>query len=360
MSLQPPRFLFVELNRACNLRCSHCDYWLLKDDIASLPDLPRLTMLVEDFARLSPNGTIVTCGGEPMLRVDTWFDLARLARSNGLKMFSVTNGTRIRNGDLAERVIAEGPDEISVSLNSPVAAEHDRTRGIDGSFEKTTRAIRLLLDARSRLGIHDRKIIVMGLVYASNYRDIPRFYDFVLNDLKADKLKLNLLQPTFRQSGEVDPFFDAEARLDPEALVELIRMADRVHGLDINPDFVRQAGMYFRSLAQGMDLERGWSSETRTTEHICNTYDRNIMIDLDGVARLCFSTAFRGEPIEKPGDLARFWESANDIRGEMRTCNRLCGISHSVRRVSATMQGQRKGMLFNKNPDETTAPAAGR
>ncbi len=78
--------------------------------------------------------------------------MAKLARSKGLKMFSVTNGTRIRDAAMAERVIIDGPDEISISLNSPVAAEHDRTRGINGSFERTTNAIRLLVNARERLG----------------------------------------------------------------------------------------------------------------------------------------------------------------------------------------------------------------
>lgn len=28
----PPRFVFLELNKRCNLRCQHCDYWLRKDD----------------------------------------------------------------------------------------------------------------------------------------------------------------------------------------------------------------------------------------------------------------------------------------------------------------------------------------
>jgi len=27
--LPPPRFLFVQVNKRCNLRCQHCDFWLL-------------------------------------------------------------------------------------------------------------------------------------------------------------------------------------------------------------------------------------------------------------------------------------------------------------------------------------------
>ncbi len=354
----PPRFMFVEINRACNLRCSHCDYWQERDDPLMLPHQERVAMLIEDFARLSPNGTIATCGGEPMLRQAVWFTMARLARENGLRMLSVTNGTRIRNAAMAQKVIAEGPHEVSVSLNAPGAGEHDRTRGIQGAFERTTRAIRMLVEARERLGAWDTKIIVMGLVYGSNYRSLPEFYDFVLNDLKADKLKLNMLQPTFRQSGGVDPFFEQEHQVDPEELMMLIEVSAAQHGLDVNPEFTRQAGMYFRSLAQAGDLQTGWNSTARTTEHICNTYERNIMVDLEGTARLCFSGAFRGEKIEKPGDLARFWQNAGDIRDKMRQCNRFCGISHSVRRDSATLSGVEQGVRFaEKHETRTASPA---
>jgi MoaA/NifB/PqqE/SkfB family radical SAM enzyme len=331
--------MFVELNRACNLRCAHCDYWMETDDEATLPDHQRLAFLISEFAALSPHGTIVTCGGEPMLRLGAWFEMARLVRKHGLSMFSVSNGTRIRDAAMAERVIREGPHEISISLNAATAAEHDRTRGVSGAFEKTTKAIRLLVEARQRLGLNDRKIIVMGLVYAGSYRNLPQFYDFVLNDLKADKLKLNMLQPTFRQSGQLDPFFASEYQVDPDELATIMEAAAVRHGLDINTAFTEQAAMYFRSLAAANDLEKGWQSTSSTREHICNTYDRNIMVDLEGIARLCFSTGFRGEKIEKTGDLKRFWDGTEDIRQKMRVCNRWCGISHSVRKESATLSG---------------------
>ncbi len=71
----PPRFMFIELNRACNLRCSHCDYWRETDVEEELPDHNRLEFLISEFAALSSHGTVVTCGGEPMLRLDhglTW------------------------------------------------------------------------------------------------------------------------------------------------------------------------------------------------------------------------------------------------------------------------------------------------
>ena len=100
--------------------------------------------------------------------------------------------------------------------------------------------------------------------------------------------------------------------------------------------------MYFRSLRRRADdIARGWSSRTGTDEHICNTYERNIMVDHYGVARLCFSTMFPGFTAEEARRPRRFWHSAEFIRRDMRRCNQFCGISHSVRRETSTVASRR-------------------
>ena len=100
--------------------------------------------------------------------------------------------------------------------------------------------------------------------------------------------------------------------------------------------------MYFTSLRESRDLYRGWSASSETKEHICNSYERNIMVDHYGVMRLCFSVKFPGVKISQKGDLKKFWESSDPLREEMRGCNQFCGISHSVRRETATIASRRK------------------
>ena len=62
------------------------------------------------------------------------------------------------------------------------------------------------------------------------------------------------------------------------------------------------------------------------------------MIDMDGVARLCFSNKFPGRRIKAKGDLRTFWYGTDPLRNVMSKCNQYCGISHSVRRVNATLK----------------------
>lgn len=335
---EPPRFLFIQLNQRCNLRCQHCAYWQQKDDDrANYLSPGRKREIFAEFAAMNPAGRVVICGGESMLDVDDYFGITRDCRALGLRVLSVVNGTRIRSPEMAERMVREGPHEISVSLNSHREDLHDETRGVRGSFARAVTALRLLVAARRRLGAGDTRIYVMGLVFDGNYRELDPFYDFVLNDIGADKLKLNFLQPSFGSAGPVDDFFARHNRLDVDALVDEIRRSDAKYGLGLNPVWLGQVAMYFRSLAASPVSHLGWASPTGTREHICNTYERNIMVDLHGIARLCFSGAFPGFRLTAPGDLRRFWEGADFIRNAMRSCNRYCGISHSVRREHSTL-----------------------
>ncbi len=347
--LLPPRFLFMETNKSCNLRCTHCDFWQRDDaDKANYLSRQRKSEIVAEFARLSPDGALVICGGEPMLALDEYFAMCADARRAGLRALSVVNGTRIRDMRMASRMVSEGPHEISISLNACEAALHDRTRGVAGAFDKAVRALRLLVAARDAQTGTRARIIVMGLIFKSNQHQIEQFYDLVLNDIGADSLKLNFLQPSFGHDAPSDAFFADEVHVDPDVVMAGIEAADSRFGLGLNPVWKSQVRMYFRSMQGAADLERGWGSATKTEEHICNAYDRDIMVNHYGMARLCFSSQFEGRMLDKVGDLRDFWENAEDIRARMRSCNQFCGISHSVRRESSTLQGVAKAAAFKR------------
>ncbi|MCE9523776.1 MAG: radical SAM protein [Alphaproteobacteria bacterium] len=334
----PPRFMFVHVNKRCNLRCQHCDFWMLDDkDKPNYLTWEHKRAILAEFAALNPAGAIVICGGESMLDLEDYFAITTACKELGLKSLSVVNGTRIRTAQMADRMILEGPDEVSVSLNSHRAELHDETRGVKGSFKKATGALRLLVEARKRHPERGNRIYAMGLIFDRNYRELDGFYDLVLNDIGADKLKLNFIQPSFGHGG-VDRFFADNHDIDPDEIGRQIAACNAKYKLNLSPVWARQVQMYFRSLQASTKTEKGWGDDTGTKEHICNSYERNIMVDHYGMARLCFSPRFPGAQLRSPGDLTRFWNGAEFIRAQMRTCNAYCGISHSVRRQTSTVQ----------------------
>ena len=339
--MNPPRFLFLSINEICNLRCLHCTYWQSsrKPQMA----LARRVEIVQEFSELSPRGNVVICGGEPMLDNSTYFEICRTSRRLGLRTLSVVNGTQIQNPHEALHVIEEGPDEISVSLDHPNPDMHDYVRGVPGSHATAVQALRLLLKTR---GVRPNpRIYVMGLLSRSTSLVLPDFYHLVLDVIGADKLKLNSIQPCFVQTRlgqqvNEDHFFASESQVDPTALRTSLTECSTKYNLHLNPNWIEQITSYFHNLRGIPELERGWVCGVNTADHICNSAERNLMVDVAGRASLCFSEAFRSVQLNQPGDLRQFWETSDDVREKMQACYRLCGISHSVRNSSATLGKQ--------------------
>ena len=337
----PPRFLFLDINQRCNLRCKHCHYWRRDDsDREHYLSTSQRHEIIHEFAEMNPNGTVVICGGESMLNLDDYFSITRECIRLGIGCFSVINGTKVQTPKMADRMITEGPSEITLSINSYEPDVHDTTRGVTGSFNSVDKAMQLLLASRDRLNVN-KPIYAMAVICEQNYRDLDPFYDFILNDIGADKLKLNFLQPSFGMPKwrMVDTFFKENVISDSEALASIIKACDLKYDLHINPAWLGHVKMYHRSIRENRNAAVGWLHRKGTKEHICNTYDRNIMVDLYGNAGLCFNSAFPSFPLKVRGDLTGFWyEQSLPIREKMLTCNRYCGISHSVRRENATVK----------------------
>lgn len=334
------KYMYVQLNRGCNVKCNHCDFWKLEEDPTGLSDF-QIAQLIAEYRDLAgEKACVVTCGGEPIMAKDRYFAVAKQCRDLGLIYMSVTNGTLIKTPEFAERVVSEGPHEISVSLDAPDAETHDRLRGGKGLWNVSTRAVRLMRDARDRLGFDNSisKIYVMGLVTQSITGKLDAFYDLCLNQLGADKLKLNIMQPSFGWEPH-DYFFRDEQVQDIPGFIEEVKATDAKYKIDRNPLWLHQVAMYMTSTAKSSRRLEGWSSQSFTSEHICNTYERNIMVDLWGNMRLCFSDIFPSVKWSGTGDLQNFWEvSSVPIASSMTECNRYCGISHSVRKESATIK----------------------
>jgi len=252
-------------------------------------------------------------------------------------------------------LLGRRPPHFSTGVYNHYLPEiHDRMRGVPGAFEKATRALRLLLEARERHPESRKPIMAMGLIGKTTYQKLDAFHDVVLNKIGADKLKLNMIQPSFATEPKSDSFFEEEGGVNPRRLRKILDRCDKRFSLGMNPVWKDTVVMYFRSISRCKDRSKGWHSQARTDECICNAVDRDIVVDIYGTARYCFSRNFYNFPLQKPGDLETFWESRGAWRDKMNSCNRCCGISHSLRAESGTLAGVRKAEEFifkNLGPD---------
>ncbi len=338
MRAAPPEFMFLQTNQRCNLRCTHCEYWKLDDDNRkNYLSTERRCELIAEFAELGGKA-IVTCGGEPMLDLEDYFAVIAAARSHGLRFLSVVNGTRIQNQAIAAHMIALGPTEITISLDHWQPEENDRLRGVKNAHRMAVRALRLLLEERAQSTVAHPPIYAMTILSEDTWPTLERFYEFALLNVGVDKLKLNIMQPTFQGESGGDSYFEHARVRDVDACLAKVRECDQRFGIRRNPLWLDNVAMHLRSVNACESRLQGWSN-AGTTEAICNSYDRNIMIDLYGVARLCFSTTYPGAQLVEPGDLRAFWHDVSlPIRERMIGCKQFCGISHSVRKEPSLLR----------------------
>ena len=296
---------------------------------------PLRLQAVHEFAELNPHGTVVTSGGEPLMEPSHYFNLCQTARDLGLHSISVMNGTLIGTQTQANDLLTRGADLIALSLDHPNEEIHDQMRGRKGSWRKTTECLRMLVNARKRLGL-PRKLHVMLMIYNGNYQQLDEAYDLVLRQIEADKLKLNFLLPTLSRFAKTDIFWNLHSRnIDSEILMRTIEACESKYNLDFNPEWKGNVRCYAESLAryhQGESLQ--------TTKQLCNSPDRNLMLEFGGMMRLCSFPKFPSEPYREWGDMRRYWRSpkTEEVRVEMRKCRDICGICHAYRREPSSRE----------------------
>ena len=153
----------IKLTSRCNLRCVMCKYWQTtrEETLASGRWRDVFAELVELGCR-----KVHFSGGEVFLRRD-FLELVEAAVACGLKVNLTTNGTLV-DRERARRLAASGVNSVSISLDGPTAATHDRVRRRPAAFKRSIRTIRRLKAADP-----DLRVRVNFVVMRSNFRRLP-------------------------------------------------------------------------------------------------------------------------------------------------------------------------------------------
>jgi len=112
---------------------------------------------------------ILFSGGEPLLR-DDLFELASLAREQGIRVTLSTNGTLITE-EIADRIRNIGFAEVGISLDG-VESTNDRFRGKKGAYQAAIKGIRNCV----ALGL---RVSLRLTITRFNYQEIPVIFRLV-------------------------------------------------------------------------------------------------------------------------------------------------------------------------------------
>jgi radical SAM protein len=142
-----PLLVFWETTKACLLACRHCR----ASAIAEPPpgeltpaEGNELVRSLTEFGR--PHPVLVLTGGDVLMRPDA-LDLAAYATSLRIPVALAPSVTAKLTPEMLPRMRAAGVRAVSISLDGARPATHEGIRGIEGHFDRTLEAIRLLRES---------------------------------------------------------------------------------------------------------------------------------------------------------------------------------------------------------------------
>lgn len=313
-----PVHVFLETTIECNLRCVQCDIYKLRNPEGELTALERREV-IRQIAEWDGKIRLVLAGGEPFLRKSMLYDVAAAAREHSVYATLSTNGTLITADDV-EQLPHSGIRCVVVSVDSDVEADHDRIRGVSGTFKRAVATIRALVAERDRTRA-DFSVLASAILGGHNLDRVEPMVE-LFEGLGVDTILFQPLQPTFAR--EIAAGWWAASPLFPKDAHEIERGIDQLINLK------RYGRRLFQTEAQFEDMRAYFMNPQVIPVGQCGSADRNLMVDMMGDVRLCFNMERIGlRPVAnvRSRRLRDVWEDAEAerSRGVMRACREGCG-----------------------------------
>jgi len=222
------------LTYRCTSCCRTCTIWQRAGSGVGELSREQWLEIVPGLARYGLRSFEIF-GGDALLRKDVIFDLTSACRENGIATYFPTNAN-LCDHDTVRRLIDSGLGTVYLSIDD-VEEEHDRVRGVSGTFVKVRQALENF--AALRGGGESPRIIVCTTLSSLNFRNFPRLLEF-LQHYPVDAVYPRPLGEFSRENVESsrlegalpEPYFassDGKSHLmSPAELVEMYRMIEEV------------------------------------------------------------------------------------------------------------------------------------
>ena len=180
--------VFLLPTNVCNLKCEGCCTSLareVKDQELSLEQYKEL------IAKCNENGyhTFDISGGEPFFRKDLIQILECIKSNKENRTIMVTNGTTQVFSDEELIKVLELTDTLRVSIDSHRADEHNRLRGMENAFEKSTQFLKKILRLKQENPERIQTEIGINYIWRSvDSNQLISIYQLA-NELKVDHLE---------------------------------------------------------------------------------------------------------------------------------------------------------------------------
>lgn len=216
-----PPITCLRLTPRCDLSCKHCTYYLTRDKI----DQEKVLMLAQKIAA-SDTMIVILTGGEPLL-LPNLKEVIKVLKSKNKIVKLNTNGYQFDK--LADLLISESVDSVTISFDGADADMHDFIRGKKGSFAKAIQSLKHIRQTRKG---NKPFLAVRGVIMKENFRMVPEYIK--LFDTLADEVHFQPIHNNIAHHEVIDRnmlFTEQDKHLEEE----FIEMIESV--LKSNPEF---------------------------------------------------------------------------------------------------------------------------
>jgi len=128
-----------EVTARCNLKCLHC--YCVEEKTRRELSLAEIKKLLEELAELGCF-SLTFSGGEALTRED-FFAILAIAKKLHYVITIFSNGVNI-DSETADKIASFSPFGVEFSLYGTTPQAHEKITRVEGSFQKTCQAIKLL------------------------------------------------------------------------------------------------------------------------------------------------------------------------------------------------------------------------
>ena len=302
-----PVTVYGIVNERCNYKCKYCEYWRLPNyvDEMSTEEWTNALLSLKEFIG---SYHVEFSGGEPYIKKG-FLDICKACHDNGIKWGVTTNGSAFSE-KIIKQTVDLRPFNINMSMDSHIAEIHDYARGIEGSLEKITKGIQMLIAERNAQGL-DFPVIIKPVVHKLNYKYLPDMVDWV-KQLGATAINM---QPVDRWSDETR----GELWIPEEEIPALMEVSKELVRRKKAGDPILNSELLLNS------WDKHFREEKAPAEVMpCRVGMRNYFIRTNGDVEVCWYFPPIGNVKLQSARDIWYSELGNQRRSETTACDRLC------------------------------------
>lgn len=187
--ISPYLYAGFHCNNNC-IFCSESDEYLLSLKQKSLDEIKK------DLREIRQKFDFVSImGREPSIRPDI-LEIIKYAKKLEFRQLGITsNGRMFSIPSFTKSVLAEGVNQIGISLSGATAAVHDKQTQVPGSFNQTIAGIKNILKYKNQ----ESSLLVNLPMNAQNYLDLKEDLS-LLTDLGVQEINILNISPLSNRS----------------------------------------------------------------------------------------------------------------------------------------------------------------